>query len=85
MAQRSYGMQLRANNYSPLTGHTDVIRQVVFSPDGTRLATASFDGSAKLWDAVSGKELLTLSGHAANVFGVTFSPDGKTIATASGR
>jgi WD40 repeat protein len=56
---------------------------VVFSPDGGRLATASFDGTAKEWDAVSGKELITLSGHINDVFSVTFSPDGKTIATAS--
>ena len=60
------------------------MRQIVFSPNGARLATASFDGSAKLWDAASGKELLTFSGHSGSVFGVAFSPDGKTIATASG-
>ena len=48
-----------------------------------RLATASFDGTAKVWDAVSGKQLFTLSGHVNEVFSVAFSPDGKTIATAS--
>ena len=47
-----------------------------------RLATASFDGTGRVWDAVSGKQLFTLSGPVSGVFGVTFSPDGKTIATA---
>ncbi|HSL46133.1 MAG TPA: helix-turn-helix domain-containing protein [Anaerolineales bacterium] len=66
-----------------LLGHTDLIEQIAFSPDGTRLATASRDGSAKVWDAVSGKELFTFWGHDGTVFSVAFSPDGKTIATAS--
>jgi WD40 repeat protein len=67
-----------------LIGHSDDVRQVIFSPDGTRLATAGLDGTAKIWDASTGKELLTLSGHTGNVFGVAYSPDGKTVATASG-
>jgi WD40 repeat protein len=67
-----------------LTGHIDAVREIAFSPDGARLATASFDGSVKVWDASSGRELRTFSGHNASVFGVVFSPDGKTIATASG-
>ena len=44
-----------------LSGHTREVRGVAFSPDGTRLATASLDGTAKVWDATSGQELLTLS------------------------
>ena len=34
-----------------------------WSPDGTRLATGSRDGTAKVWDAAGGRELLTLKGH----------------------
>jgi WD40 repeat protein len=56
---------------------------VAFSPDGKRLATASSDRTA-VWDAESGKELLTLGGHADFVSGVAFSSDGKRLATASG-
>lgn len=48
-----------------------------------RLATASNDTTAKVWDAESGKELLTLCGHSYVVLGVAFSPDGKRLATAS--
>jgi WD40 repeat protein len=36
---------------------------VAFSPNGQRIVTGSYDGTAKLWDAASGKELLTLKGH----------------------
>src|SRR5215469_4907953 len=70
----------------PLTlrGHSDIVRSVAFSPDGKRLATASRDQTAKVWDAESGKELLTLRGHSGFVNGVVFSPDGKRLATASG-
>ncbi len=66
-----------------LSGHTDQVLEVAFSPDGMRVATASLDGTAKVWDTVSGQVLLTLGGHSAGVTGVAFSPDGSRLATAS--
>jgi WD40 repeat protein len=66
-----------------LSGHTGWVRDVAFSADGTRLATASEDKTAKVWDATTGEELITLSGHTASVWGVTFSPNGTRLATAS--
>ena len=64
-------------------GHGSAVRGVAFSPDGKRIATASIEGTAKIWDAVSGQELLTLRGHSDKVWGVAFSPDGTRLATAS--
>jgi WD40 repeat protein len=42
------------------------------------------DKTAKVWDAASGQELLTLRGHNGHVYSVAWSPDGKRLATASG-
>jgi WD40 repeat protein len=66
-----------------LNGHAERVHGVCFSPDGRRLATASWDGTVKTWDAQTGQETLTLEGHTSDVMGVCFSPDGKRLATAS--
>jgi WD40 repeat protein len=67
-----------------LKGHTDHVMDVVFSPDGTCIATASFDKTVKIWDAETGQEMRTLTGHTRGVFKVAFRPDGKRLASASG-
>jgi len=64
-----------------LKGHSAGVHGVAFSPDGTRVATASLDGTAKVWDA-AGKEIHTLRGPDGWVLGVAFSPDGRRLATA---
>jgi eukaryotic-like serine/threonine-protein kinase len=67
-----------------LKGHTEHIHGAVFSPDGRRIVTGSWDKTAKLWDAASGAELLEFKGHSDRIFAVAFSPDGQRIATGSG-
>jgi WD40 repeat protein len=57
------------------------VSALAFAPDGRRLATAGADHVARVWDAPTGKELLTLVGHGGIVSGVAFSPDGKLLAT----
>ncbi|HZH76830.1 MAG TPA: TIR domain-containing protein, partial [Archangium sp.] len=54
-----------------------------FSPDGARVLTASYDGTARLWEADSGKPLARFLGHHRAVESATFSPDGARVLTAS--
>ncbi|MEQ1696051.1 MAG: TIR domain-containing protein [Hyphomicrobiaceae bacterium] len=64
-------------------GSTKKIQAVQYSPDGTRLVTASSDGSAWVWDAKTGLPLCSAAPHAGIVWTASFSPDGRRIVTAS--
>jgi WD40 repeat protein len=72
-----------------LSGHTRGVTIAVWSPDGKWIATASYDGTARVWDSANGQERATLRGHTASVNSVNsvnsvaWSPDGKWIATGS--
>jgi len=65
-------------------GHNDAVRSAVYSPDGERIVTASLDKIAKVWDAKTGTELLTLTGHDGGVWSAIYNPDGERIVTAGG-
>ncbi|KAK6351685.1 hypothetical protein TWF718_004835 [Orbilia javanica] len=66
-----------------LDGHTDKVDGVTFSTDVKRLASTSFDGTVRVWDAASGAPLLVLKGHTSYVSAVAFSADNTMLVSAS--
>jgi WD40 repeat protein len=66
-----------------LKGHTKLINDVKFSPDGTKIVTGSDDKTAKIWDVNTSNLLKTLKGHNEVISDVEFSPDGTKVVTAS--
>ncbi len=64
-----------------LEGHSASISSIDFSPDGQRLASADNDGTTKLWNAVTGEELITLGTQTGGFGLVAFSPDGGSLVT----
>ncbi|PIL33657.1 hypothetical protein GSI_04280 [Ganoderma sinense ZZ0214-1] len=66
-----------------LTGHTECVMAVSFSPDGSALLSISRDGSVRIWDALSGEHRMTLGGNSAPIAAACFSPCGEYVATGS--
>jgi WD40 repeat protein len=63
-------------------GHKQAVHAVVFSPDGSLLATGSDDGTARVVEARTGHEVARVT-HPRPVRAVAFSPDGSLLATGS--
>lgn len=63
--------------------HAGPVRHAVYSPDGKKVATASDDGTAQLWDALTTLPLGKPMPHEQGVRWTEFSPDGRWVATAS--
>jgi WD40 repeat protein len=59
------------------------VNSAAFSSDGARVVTASDDKTARIWDARTGRAIVTLEGHSASVWSAAFSSDGARVVTAS--
>jgi WD40 repeat protein len=66
-----------------LGGHQNSVNSIAWSRDGSRLATASQDGTARVWESSTGRELFTLRAQQGPVRDVAWSPDGSKLATSS--
>jgi WD40 repeat protein len=75
---------LTTGKVSFCAGHQDIIVELAFSPDGTTLATASYDNTVGLWQVPTGKAKFRFTSHLLAVDHLTFSPDGRTLATRGG-
>jgi WD40 repeat protein len=64
-------------------GHTDRVRTIAWSPDGSRIASAGKDRTVQIWNVTAGESLLTYRGHSQTVRAIAWSPDGSRLVSAS--
>jgi tetratricopeptide (TPR) repeat protein len=76
---RTYDLRTGRPTSATYRGHSGQVNALVFSPDGQRLFSASFDWSAKVWDTTSGLEVLALRGHIHERTPLGLSRDGQLL------
>jgi len=69
---------------SELSGHSDVVHALAFSPDGAFLASGGKEGSLRLWDVAAGRAVSVQRRREGPVRSVCYDPDGQHIASISG-
>jgi WD40 repeat protein len=66
-----------------IIAHSDWVRCLSFTPDGTKLVSGSFDKTIKLWQLDTQTAIHTLTDRIKGVFALAISPDGKLLASGS--
>ena len=77
------GPQPQKNTLFICSGHSSRVTSVAWSPNGTYLASASYDKTIRLWNATNGQHIQTYRGHSGRVNVVAWSPDGRHFVSAS--
>ena len=78
------GAAIRSLPIIPPLVHQEKLTSAAFSPDGTSIVTASFDGTARVWSAMTGQPLSAPLAHQWIVYSAVFNSDGTRVVTASG-
>ena len=76
-------MPLLEKNYKNSQAIQRLSSSLAWHPDGTTILTGSLDGTARLWDITTGKELKVYKIHTREIRVVAFSPDGQIVITGS--
>ena len=71
---------LQTDAETPLRGHTSSVQGLAFNADGTRLASAAWDTTVRVWDVATGDELAFFTGFTSFAYAVAFRPDGQVLA-----
>jgi serine/threonine protein kinase len=82
-AAQAKGPQSQKNTLFICKGHSSRVTAVAWSPDGSCVASSSYDKTIRIWNAANGKTLVTYRGHSGRVNALAWSPDSRHIVSVS--